>query len=597
VAQPKLSEYKRKRDFGITPEPAGKAVESGKRLIFVVQKHHARRLHYDFRLELDGVLLSWAVPKGPSLDPSDKRLAVPTEDHPIEYGSFEGRIPDRQYGAGEVIIWDRGTWEPVGDPHEGHRKGKLKFRLNGTKLHGGWNLIRTRPGAGAKEHWLLIKERDDEAHPAKELDVLEAWPDSVKEIEKRKPAKRTKPAPRTSAADTRKAPASSPRRRPGPNLQASELPKAARKSPLPADVDAEPAAGRPSKGNTGRARAASVEPAATTSTARAKPRNTRDTARATAKAAVTTSGGTTARTARPAKSEAEVCGVRVSHPDRVIDRGTGLTKLDLVKYYDFMAERMLPHLHDRPMGLVRAPEGLHGGRFFQKHLEHLVIQEARLLPVELDPGHDALIVLETHKSLVSAAQMGVIELHGWNCQAKKFEQPDRFVLDLDPDESLPWAQVIEAAELTKGLLDELKIKSFVKTTGGKGLHVVVPLKPQFGWQEVKDFSEALAVHLAGTLPKRFSARMGKQNRVGRVFVDYLRNARGASSVAAYSARMRPRLPVSVPLAWEELVETKGSDQWTIANIGERLDSLGRDPWEDYEKSRQSIGEAIRVFTG
>jgi bifunctional non-homologous end joining protein LigD len=912
VAQPKLFEYHRKRDFGLTPEPSGKAVESGKRLVFVVQKHHARRLHYDFRLELDGVLLSWAIPKGPSLDPADKRLAVPTEDHPIEYGSFEGRIPDKQYGAGEVIIWDRGSWEPVGDPHEGHRKGKLKFRLHGTKLHGGWNLIRTRPGANAKEQWLLIKERDDEARPANELDVMEAWPDSVKEIEKRKSVKRTKSSARASDADARQAPTPSPRSpygdklRPRPNLQASELPKAARKSPLPAklqpqlatlvasapatgdwsyeikfdgyrilaridrgkvhlftrngldwtarmqplaravealgwtgawldgeivvlnrqgvpdfqalqnafdasrangiryfvfdlpfyaghdltpvpqgerrallrtlldghespllrfsedfegdaeqvresacrmglegvigkrvdapyfcgrsrswiklkckerqefviggytnpggsrtafgslllgvhehgalryagkvgtgfddeslrallktmqplkqarspfagqlpaperrnahwltpklvaeiefaqwttdgrvrqpvfrglrddkpagqitrekkvDVDAEGATAKASKRSTARARAASVEPAAATSTVRAKSGSARDKAGATAKARTSVKAGTTTRAAQPAKSEAQVYGVRVSHPDRVIDRGTGVTKLDLVKYYDFIAERMLPHLYDRPMGLVRAPEGVHGQRFFQKHLEHLVIQEARLLPVGLDPGHDALIVLETHKSLVSAAQMGVVELHGWNCQAKKFEQPDRFVLDLDPDESLPWAQVIEAAELTKALLDELKIKSFVKTTGGKGLHVVVPLKPQFGWQEVKDFSEALAVHLAGTLPRRFSARMGKQNRVGRVFVDYLRNARGASSVAAYSARLRPRLPLSIPLAWEELVETKGGDQWTIANIGERLESLEGDPWEDYEKSRQSIGDAIRAFTG
>ena len=224
-----------------------------------------------------------------------------------------------------------------------------------------------------------------------------------------------------------------------------------------------------------------------------------------------------------------------------------------------------------------------------------MIPEARVLPASLDPGHPPLIALETETALVGAAQMGVVELHTWNANARSMEKPDRFVLDLDPDKSLPWARVLEAAELTKTLCDEVGLKSFLKTTGGNGLHIVVPLLRRHSWDQVKEVAQALAQHLSKTFPDRFSAKMGKQNRVGRVFVDYLRNSRGASTVAAFSARARPGLPVSVPLRWDELVELKSSNQWTVENIADRLADQPRDPWREYEKSRQSLTKAMKAL--
>jgi bifunctional non-homologous end joining protein LigD len=288
-----------------------------------------------------------------------------------------------------------------------------------------------------------------------------------------------------------------------------------------------------------------------------------------------------------------VGNIAVSHPDRVIDPKSGLTKLDVARFYERIAPAMLPHLKDRPVALVRLPDGLGGEQFFQKHMGKGQIPEARRLDPKLDPGHPPLVVLETATALVGAAQMGVIELHTWNAVAKAIERPDRIVFDLDPDPDLPWARVLEATELTRTLLQELGLKCFAKTSGGRGLHVVVPLRRTHEWEEAKAFSRAVSEHLATTFPDRFSAKMGARNRVGRVFVDYLRNNRGSTTVAAYSLRARPGLPVSVPIAWDELVELRASSQWTLRNVHERLDDLKDDPWKEYEKSRQSLRAAAK----
>ncbi len=245
-----------------------------------------------------------------------------------------------------------------------------------------------------------------------------------------------------------------------------------------------------------------------------------------------------------------VGNVAITHPDRVIDPASGLTKLDVALYYEKIAPVMLPHLENRPVSLVRLPEGLGGEQFFQKHMDKGLIPEARLLDAQLDPAHPPLIVIETETALVGAAQLGVIELHTWNAIAGSIERPDRIVFDLDPDPALTWARVLEAAELTKTLLDELGVKSFAKTSGGKGLHIVVPLRRLHEWDMAKDFSRAVAEHLATTIPTHFSAKSGAANRVGKVFVDYLRNNRGSTTAAAFSLRARPGLPVSVPVAWE-----------------------------------------------
>lgn len=297
---------------------------------------------------------------------------------------------------------------------------------------------------------------------------------------------------------------------------------------------------------------------------------------------------------RQHSTEPAVRGVRITHPDRVIDPASGATKLELARYYESVATHALPHLKGRPVALVRAPDGVEGELFFQKHLQQLSIPRLRELDVSLDPGHAPLMVIDNATALVGAAQMGTVELHTWNAVYTSIEKPDRVVFDLDPGAGLPWARMVEAAELTKTLLDELGLVSFLKTSGGKGLHVVVPLARRHTWEQAKAFVKAVAQHMAATLPQRFSAKAGPRNRVGKVFVDYLRNSRGATSAAAFSARARPMLPVSVPIAWEELVELRAANQWNIRNLAQRLRDLeGRDPWAGYTGTRQTLHAAIR----
>jgi bifunctional non-homologous end joining protein LigD len=296
----------------------------------------------------------------------------------------------------------------------------------------------------------------------------------------------------------------------------------------------------------------------------------------------------------PATRSPIVQGVRISSPGRVVDPQSGLTKLDLARYYEAIAPQMLPHLDGRPVALVRAPDGLAGGQFFQKHLQRLVIPQVKQLDPRLDPDHPPLIEIDTSAALVGAVQMGTIEFHTWNAVHTRIEKPDRVIFDLDPDPALPWARVLEATELLKTLLDELGLASFAKTSGGNGLHVVLPLARRHDWDQAKAFAQALAQHLATTMPERFSAKAGAPNRVGRVFVDYLRNTRGATSVCAYSARARPNLPVSVPIAWDELVTLRSPDQWTVGNLAQRVAQLdGRDPWAGADQVRQALGAAMK----
>ncbi|MGZ0718045.1 DNA ligase D [Pseudomonas palleroniana] len=463
-----LSEYNRKRDFEITAEPSGTAPSNTRdatALSFVIQKHAARNLHYDFRLELDGVLISWAVPKGPSLDPNQKRLAVHVEDHPLSYGSFEGSIPAGQYGAGDVIVWDRGVWQPHDDPRKAYRAGKLKFTLVGEKLSGDWVLVRTRlKGSGAKEQWLLIKEKDPQARPATDYDIVQAEPNSV------------------------------------------------------------------------------ISP-------------------------------------------------NITHADRVIDPQSGTQKQQLAQFYAQISDWILPFLQHRPVSLLRAPEGIEGEQFFQKHSERLAIPHIKQLEAALNPGHASLMEIRNTDALIGAVQMGTIELHTWGATTDKIETPDQCVLDLDPDPGLPWKSMLEAAQLTLSVLDELGLDAFVKTSGGKGLHLIVPLARRDDWDTVKAFAKAIAQFMTQSLPERFTATRGPKNRVGKIFVDYLRNARGASTVAAYSVRARPGLPVSVPISRDELKGLQGAQQWTVANLQERLQGLKNDPWAGYA-NRQRISKKM-----
>jgi bifunctional non-homologous end joining protein LigD len=307
-------------------------------------------------------------------------------------------------------------------------------------------------------------------------------------------------------------------------------------------------------------------------------------------ASAKTASSTTGPTAKGAN--VFVSNVKVSSPDRVIDVQSNATKLELVRYYDSVADLILPHLKGRPVSLVRGPTGVAGELFFQKHLDAKIAGVTEL-DASLWPEHAALMEINTKEALLSAAQMNTIEFHTWNAKSRTIDKPDRMVFDLDPGEGLKWQQVQEAAALTHALLDELEVVSFLKTSGGKGLHIVVPLTPRADWDTVKGFSQAVVQHLAKTIPDRFVAKSGPSNRVGKIFVDYLRNGHGATTATAFSARARPGLGVSMPVGWEDLPTLKSGGQWTIATAREYLSFQKTDPWTDYAKTRQTLTAAMK----
>jgi bifunctional non-homologous end joining protein LigD len=287
--------------------------------------------------------------------------------------------------------------------------------------------------------------------------------------------------------------------------------------------------------------------------------------------------------------------VRITHPDRVIDASSRTTKVQLAEYYASVAEWILPELKNRPVALVRAPDGIAGELFFQKNAERLAIPGITTLDKALT-GQPVMII-NNAEALIGAVQMSTVELHTWNATSDNLDKPDRFVLDLDPDPALPWKSMVEATQLTLSVLDELGLKAFLKTSGGKGIHLVVPLTRKLGWDEVKDFSHAIVSHMAKLLPERFSAVSGPKNRVGRIFIDYLRNGLGATTICAYAVRTREGLPVSVPIFREEVAELKGGNQWNVHTVQGRLAEVGDEPWADLEKTRQTITADMRRRVG
>jgi bifunctional non-homologous end joining protein LigD len=860
-----LDVYRKKRKFSVTSEPRGRAKRGRSGNAYVIQKHAARRLHYDLRLELDGVMKSWAVTRGPSLNPDDKRLAVHVEDHPIEYNTFEGTIPRGEYGGGTVMIWDRGRWHPEGDPHKGLAKGHLEFELEGEKLRGRWHLVRLKARPKERhDNWLLIKGKDDEARGPRDKDILEEEPlsaatgRSIEEIASGKGKKRvwhsnrgsggkalvpqnpaaTKPGikpwarPRKAATaiattDRKTSAGAAPARLPDfvpPSLATMrDAPPrgkewlheikydgyriearldhgkvrlltrneqdwthrfkaiAAAVATLPAetalldgelvaeddngvssfsllqidlkagrddrlvyyvfdllfldgrDLIGEPLTARKvalerllkTAGKNGRIRftehldedgatvfkhardmhlegiiskrkdapyrpgrsdnfvktkthdeqefiVAGFSPASalphavgaltvavredgelryagrvgsgyTRGTARdlwkrlkplqiAKPplelppderrkdviwvkpqlvveaeyrgithdnllrqasfkglredkpasQVVREVPMAAAAQRQATKKSAKPKAGAGAKTAAPIGNVRLTHPDRVYWPDAGVTKRDLAEYYVGVWDWMAPHIVGRPLALLRAPEGIGGETFFQKHIAANV-KNSPLRHVVDAKEHD-VIVVEKLDDLIALVQSGALEIHVRGSRLEKLDVCDRIVFDLDPGEGVAWKDIVAAAREIRERLEGVKLKSFAKLTGGKGIHVMLPIDGT-DWDTAKDFSQAVVMSLVADAPQRYVGKMTKSLRKGKIFIDYFRNSREATSVAAYSTRARPGAAVSAPLSWEQLGRVKSAADFTVLNLKK---SFKQDPWAGIAKVRQKL---------
>lgn len=790
-----LDEYRRKRDFKKTSEPPPKVEKwPSTARSFVIQKHDATRIHYDLRLEMDGVLKSWAVPKGPSLDPSVKRLAVRVEDHPLAYGSFEGTIPEGEYGAGPVLLWDQGSWQPDdGNPLAALERGHLSFTLKGAKLHGRWHLVRTRGDTKTRAHgdagrtWLLIKAADDDVRqgvgvgeldersvttgrtiedvalapelctPVREPPAGDDWLHEPKIDGYRMLAKKdgasvqlltrngldwTERFPSVAAAMKKLSPArvildgeialidangavsfgALQRAIVGANERASTVffafdclslegtdlrdrPLSERKQHL-AGVVRPTRAGRkvaaiermpfvvghgaafleemkkqglegmvskriastyvgerthdwlkvrlssredfvvvghtPEKNGRGlgallvatnegefRGRVGTGysqqdrEELAGLLAPLAEKR--RDEWPLVAHATwvkpllvveveykeVTASGrlrhpvflglrrdkthldeGPARRVWRSRRAEGDrsdtaPAGISITHPDRVLFHvgEQSIDKLSVARFVEAMTPLMLPFVKGRPLAVVRCPNGLGAGRcFFQKHPIKGMPEAIKTIGV--GTGEEEMLTVDDAAGLVGLVQMGALEFHSWGAREGDPETPDRVIFDLDPAEGLDWGCVVEAARKVREHLDARGLKSFVKTTGGKGLHVVMPLSDATTWDEVKSFALGVAQAIERDEPDRYTSNMRKTARLGRVFIDYLRNGRGATAIAPFSVRARPGAKVAVPVSWDELDDVRG-DTFDMLNLVKRLVTVD-DPWADYDAVKQGL---------
>ena len=824
-----LETYNQKRDFTQTAEPPGrKAAKTGRS--FVIQKHAATRLHYDLRLEMDGVLKSWAVTRGPSLVAGEKRLAVHVEDHPLDYADFEGTIPKGNYGAGAVIVWDRGDWSRVdGD----YAKGKLEIELKGEKLSGRWHLVRMRPKRGeTRENWLLIKSEDAAARPPDAPDILSERPESiqtgrtVEDVAKgaeapSRPAKppaapRREPRAKGDAPAAKAAPSAMPdfvepalaTLKPSPptgpkwlhevkfdgyRLQARlegtevrlltrsgldwtdrfgpDIPNALRALPaqqalidgelvvesgagasdfsaLQADLSAgrndrfvfyvfdllyldgqdlrdaplierkgmledlvDPEPGRvrfsahfgetgsmvlrhacrlslegiiskeadaPYRSGRGKSwikskcsarqefvvagflpsttsdklvgslalgvyedgkldyvgRVGTGFSAAVAEDLRSRLEEMRidkspfvrkltaDEARGvqfvhpelvaevefrawTADGLLRHASFRGLREDKPAADVVRESGpaeaapkaqkrrVALTHPDRIYWPDEGITKEGLADYYAQVWTRIAPFIVGRPLALLRCPSGITGQRFFQKHAWRGISKHIAQVKDPKAKDEEAMVAVNDLDGLMALVQSATLEIHPWGSTVADWDRPDTITMDLDPGEGVAWGAIIAAAEEVRQRLQDAGLAAFVKTSGGKGLHVVAPLRPKADWPTVKAFTKGLAEAMAADSPDDYVATITKSKRKGRILIDYLRNQRGMTAVAAYSTRARPGVAVSMPVAWEELDQI-GPAYFTVTNTPARLDDLAHDPWEDFRTAARPLeGKAKR----
>ncbi|MFN4140858.1 DNA ligase D [Aestuariivirga sp.] len=835
-----LRDYSAKRDFSKTAEPApapapapGPAARRRSRLSFVVQKHAARRLHFDLRLELDGVLKSWAVTRGPSLRPGVRRLAVQTEDHPMAYKEWEGVIPKGEYGGGTMIVWDRGHWIPEGDPHEGLKAGKLTFRLEGERLKGSWSLVRLKDEA-ARQNWLLIKRSDEHALAAGETEPTErhmtsilsgksnedletsntlradhkarasrssavkpsavakvpgarkamlpafvepslamsvaepptasGWLHEIKhdgyriqarldggkvKLLTRKGLDWTKRFPAVAdavktlaakaalidgeiivqdeqghstfsglqtdlksgrqdrivfyvfdllyldGADIRGAPLTERKRllsevlsqspqhfalryndhldQPGEDILAQAcrlglegivskkcdmpyvsgrgehwvkskcmlrqefvvvgfLPASDRKNAVGSLVLGYYEEGRLM--HAGRAGTGySVEESASLfkllkPLAAEKPKFANSVSRPAARDVVWIAPKVVAeieyrgRTADGLVRQAAYVGLRedkpaaevvlepdpghiphresrarrapsaraepafaFTHPERVLWPDAGVTKQDLGDYYSAIAGWVLPHVANRVLSLLRCPGGASEKCFFAKHAWMGLDKSISLA----DTGDEKpMMSVADLSGLLALVQANVLEIHVWGSRIGDLERPDRLIFDLDPGEGIGWEDIKSAAVEMRERLQRLGLRSFLKTSGGKGLHVTVPVEPALDWENAKAFTKAVAQQMAADAPGRYVATMAKNRRQGRIFIDYLRNGRGATAVAPYSTRARAGAPVAMPIDWSELDALPSASHYTLKRALERLSGSTPDPWKDMARLRQKL---------
>ena len=821
-----IDTYNRKRDFSKTREPKGRRLK-GKGDSFVVQKHDASRLHWDFRLELDGVLKSWAVPKGPSLDPDDKRLAVRTEDHPLDYGEFEGIIPKGEYGGGTVMLWDKGRWEPEPgkDPSKTIEEGHLHFTLEGERMKGEWVMFRLKPRPGERQEPWMLKKVDDQFAKPEEGDALVehcvtsvTTDRSMAEIAAGADVWRSNRGGQKGGRQKRKAQAAPPKFKapqlatlvdavPSGNEWLHEykydgyrlliataggaatawtrkgndwsdkfrsIVRAAAKLPAGCLIDGEAVAldekGKPSfqllqstlKGGDAdlafyafdllvdqgediadlpnidrKERLAALlksvsspilygdhvvgkgeklfdaickeggegiiskkskapyrgvrsknwlkikciqrqefvivgwqdsdrrhgfrslhlgvgegrklkyagkvgtgfdtkmihdlsdrmKPLEVDEPVLEVPRSARRGShwiepKLVGEVAYTefTSDGILrhpsfialredkparevvlekpqklAKSAKPKKVDADTpggFGIKISNPDRVIFPGDNLTKGDLADYYAAIEALMLVDMARRPISLIRCPQGRAKQCFFQKHDSGSMGPHVKHVPVEESDGdvQDYLYVQDA-KGILACVQMGTIEFHGWGSKAKKLEYPDRLVFDLDPDEGLDFNKVKAAAERLRDLLADLGLVTFPMLTGGKGIHVVAPLDAKAAWPEVKSFAERFSRAIAEAEPEVFTANIRKNQRKGRIFLDWLRNQRGATAVMPYSARAKEGAPVAAPIAWEELAKFKSGAAFSIRDADELLERAGSKLLAGWGQAKQRLPKA------